>query len=182
VSWSSRSSFRSIEIVEGPALAPTVGLAVLAIFFQTMFAQYITFRGAVPSLVTIAVVLYAAKVGARRGAVFGIIAGVLEDSFAGSGYAWTVATTLMALAVGGISRTFFSDGVAMLGALVAIAVVFRDAIFWAEMSIAGYPRGFAVTHLHAALWQALITGACAIAYLLLRPRFITDRTTVERYP
>jgi rod shape-determining protein MreD len=182
VSWSSRSSFRSIEVVEGPALAPTVGLAVLAVFLQTTFAQLVAFRGAVPSLVTIAVVLYAAKVGARRGAVFGIIAGVLEDCFAGTGGAWTIATTLTALAVGGISRTFFSDGIAMLGALVAIAIMLRDAIFWSVMSMEGYPRGFAVAHLHAALWQALITGACAIVYLLLRPRFITDRTTVERYP
>ena len=87
-----------------------------------------------------------------------------------------------ALAVGEISRTFFSDGVAMLGALVAIAILFRDAIFWAVMSMEGYPRGFAVAHLHAALWQAGMTGACAVVYLLLRSRFITDRTTIERYP
>lgn len=182
MSWSSRSSFRSIEVVEGPALAPTVGLTILAVFAQTMFAQFVTFRGAMPSLVTIAVVLYAAKVGARRGAVFGIIAGVLEDSFAGTGAAWTIATTLTALAVGAISRTFFSDGIAMLGALVAIAIMLRDAVFWTVMSIADYPRGYAVAHLHAALWQAFITGACAIVYLLARPRFVTDRTTVERYP
>src|ERR1035438_8480395 len=94
VSWSSRSSFRSIEVVEGPALWPTIGLAVLAVFLQTMFAQFVTFRGGTPSLVTIAVVLYAAKVGARRGALFGIIAGVLEDCFAGTGGAWTGAATL----------------------------------------------------------------------------------------
>jgi hypothetical protein len=50
------------------------------------------------------------------------------------------------------------------------------------MSIEGYPRGFAVAHLHAALWQALITGGCAIVYLLVRARFVSDRTTVERYP
>ena len=169
-------------MVEGPALWPTVGLAVLAVFLQTMFAQFVNFRGGTPSLVTIAVVLYAAKVGARRGALFGIMAGVLEDSFAGTGGAWTIATTLTALAVGGISRTFFADGVAMLGALVAIAIMFRDAIFWIVRSTEGYPRGYAAAHLHAALWQALITGACAVVYLLLRPRFITDRTTVERNP
>jgi hypothetical protein len=69
-----------------------------------------------------------------------------------------------------------------LEALVAIAILFRDAIFWAVMSMEGYPRGFAVAHLHAALWQAGMTGACAVVYLLLRSRFITDRTTIERYP
>ncbi len=178
----SRSSFRSIEVVAGPALAPTIGLTVLAVFVQTMFAHFVAFHGAVPSLVTIAVVLYAAKVGARRGASLGLLAGVLEDSFAGSGGAWTVATTLMALAVGGISRTFFSDGFAMLGALVALAVLLRDAIFWIVMSLAGYPRGFAIVHLHAAVWQAAMTGVCALIYLIGRSRLLDDDTAVERYP
>jgi rod shape-determining protein MreD len=177
-----RNSFRSIEVVSGPALVPTIGFAVLAVFVQTMFAQFVTFHGAVPSFVTIAVVLYAAKVGARRGALFGIIAGVLEDSFAATGGAWTIATTATALAVGGISRTFFSDGFAMLGALVALAILFRDALFWGVMSFEGYPRGFAAMHLHAALWQAALTGLCAMLYLLVRTRFVLDRTTVERYP
>jgi len=182
VSSFSRSSFRSIEVVAGPALVPTIGLTVLAVFVQTVFAQFVTFHGAVPSLVTIAVVLYAAKAGARRGAILGIIAGLLEDSFAGSGAAWTIATTLTALTVGGISRTFFSDGFAMLGALVALAILLRDGIFWVVMSLEGYPRGFAVAHLHAALWQALMTGLCALFYLVMRSRFVTDRTAVERYP
>jgi rod shape-determining protein MreD len=182
VSWSSRNKFRSIEVVVGPALAPTIGLAVLAVFIQTMFAQFVTFHGTLPSLVTITVVLYAAKVGARRGAVLGIVAGVLEDSFAGTGGAWTIATTLMALAVGGISRTFFADGFGMLAVLVAIAVLLRDAIFWAVMSMQGYPRGLASAHLHAALWQAAMTAACTLLYLFLRDRIFTDRMTVERYP
>ena len=99
---------------------------LIALFVQTTFAQFMVFHGAVPSLVTIAVVLYAAKLGARRGALFGLIAGLLEDCFAGTAGAWTIATTVTALAVGGISRTFFSDGFAMLGALVAIAVLLRD--------------------------------------------------------
>ncbi len=177
----SRSNFRSVEVIAGPALLPSIGFAALAVFVQTMFAQFVTFHGAVPSLVTISVVLYAAKVGARRGAVFGIIAGLLEDSFAGTGGAWTIATSATALAVGGISRTFFSDGVAMLGALVALAVLLRDALFWGAMSIEGYPHGFAVAHAHAAGWQAAMTGVCALLYLMLRMRFVEDRMTVERY-
>jgi rod shape-determining protein MreD len=182
VSSYSRSSFRSVEVVAGPALLPAIGFALLAVFVQTMFAQFIVFHRAVPSLVTIAVVLYAAKVGARRGAVFGLIAGLLEDSFAGTGGAWTVATTITGLAVGGISRTFFSDGFAMLGALVALAVLLRDALFWGVMNIEGYPRGLAVAHSHAALWQAALTGGCSIVYLIVRARVVDDPTIVERYP
>ncbi len=181
MSWSSRSNFRSIEVVAGPALAPAIGLTVLAVFVQTVFAQFWTFRGAVPSFVTIAVVLYAAKAGARRGAMLGIIGGVLEDCFAGSGGAWTIATTVTALVVGGVSRTFFSDGFLMLGALVALAILLRDAIFWMIMSMTGYPRGFADAHLHAALWQALMTGLCALLYLVVRERVAGDHTAIERF-
>jgi rod shape-determining protein MreD len=182
VSSFSRSSFRSIEVVTGPALAPAIGFTILAVFVQTMFAPRLTFHGAVPSFATIAVVLYAAKVGARRGAVLGLVAGVLEDSFAGTGGAWTIAMTITALAVGGISRTFFSDGFAMLGALVALAILGRDALFWAVMRMEGYPPGFGVAHLHAALWQAGTTALCAMLYLVVRARFVNDRTAVERYP
>lgn len=177
----SRNKFRSVEIVTGPALVPTIGWTVLAVFVQTIFAQLVAFRGAVPSLAMIAVVLYALKAGARRGAVLGIIVGVLEDSFAGRGGAWTIATTLTALAAGAIARGFFSDGIPMLAAVVALAVLLRDGIFWTVMSIEGYPRGLATTHLHAALWQAALTGVCAIVYLIARARFIVDRTAVERF-
>jgi rod shape-determining protein MreD len=182
VSSFSPSRFRSIEVVTGPALVPTIGWTVLAVFLQTVFAQLLIVHGAVPSLVTIAVVLYAAKAGARRGAILGVIAGLLEDCFAGTAGDWTMATTLMALAVGGIARTFFSDGFAMLGALVALAILLRDGIFWIMMSLQGYPRGFAMSHLHAAIWQALLTGVAAVIYLAARSRFVADRTAVERYP
>jgi rod shape-determining protein MreD len=181
VSSFSRNRFRSVEIVSGPALLPTIGWTVLAVFVQTMFAQFLTYRGAVPSFVTIAVVLYALKAGARRGAVLGIIAGLLEDCFAGSGGAWTIATTLTALAAGAVSRGFFSDGFPMLGAIVALAIILRDTLFWSVMSIEGYPRGLATAHAHATLWQAAITGSCAIAYLIARARFVVDRTAVERF-
>ncbi len=147
-----------------------------------MFAQFFTFHGAVPSLVTIAVVLYALKAGARRGALLGIIAGLLEDCFAGTGGAWTIATTLTALAAGAVARGFFSDGFPMLGAIVALAIVLRDTIFWVVMSIDGYPRGYASAHVHTTLWQAALTGACTMLYLVIRARFVVDRTAVERFP
>ena len=86
-----------------------------------------------------------------------------------------------ALAVGGISRTFFSDDVAMLGALVAIAILSRCDL------LGRYEHGRLSARLRrrALACRALagrLTGACAVVYLLLRSRFITDRTTIERYP
>jgi len=182
VSSSYRSKYRSIEIVSGPSLGATIGWAVLAIFAQTTFAPYIAYRGTVPSLVTIAIVLYAVRVGARRAVILGIIAGALEDAISGTGGAWTIATTIVALAAGTVARGFFSDGFPILGALVAITVLAREAIFWFVMRLQGYPPGLGTAHFHAAVTQAIITGVIAILYLVGRSRLIVDRTNVERYP
>ncbi|GAC1403948.1 MAG: hypothetical protein NVSMB64_06420 [Candidatus Velthaea sp.] len=177
-----RNKFRSIEIVSGPGLVPTIGWMLLAVFAQTTLAPLITFRGAVPSFVTIAIVLYAIRVGARRGVVLGILAGILEDIFAGTGGAWTIASTAVALMVGMIARGFFSDGFPMLGALVALSVLMRDAIFWLVMRLQGYPNGLGTAHMHAAVWQGALTGVLTVLYLIGRSRLVVDRTNVERYP
>lgn len=177
-----RSKYRSVEIVSGPSLGPTIGWMVLALFAQVMFAPYLTIRGAVPSLITIPVVLFAVRGGARRGAILGILAGTLEDLYAGTPGGWTIATTLLALGIGRMGRGFFSDGFPMLGALVAFGVLARDLIFWTVMRLQGYPRGFGVAHLHAALYQAAFTGVITVIYLVVRSRVVVDRTNVERYP
>jgi rod shape-determining protein MreD len=182
VSSSFRSKYRSIEIVTGPALWPTIGWTMLGVFVQMLCAQWLTVRGAVPAFAMIAVVLYSVRVGARRGLPVGVIAGALEDVFAGTGGAWTIATTLVTLGCGVTGRGFFSDGFPMLGALVAIAVLVRDLIFWFVMRLEGYPPGLFIAHSHAALWQALITGCVTVVYLVSRSRFVADRTNVERYP
>ncbi len=177
----SQSNYRSVEIVTGPALLPTVGWTALAVFSQTVFAQLVTLHNTIPSLVTVAVVLYALKAGARRAALLGVIAGILEDCFAHSGGAWTIATTLTALGAGAVARGFFSDGIVTLSAVVGLAVVVRDALFWAVMSLEGYPPGLAVVHVHATLWQAALSALCALVYLVFRARFINDRTAIERF-
>jgi rod shape-determining protein MreD len=182
VSSYSRSRFRSIEVIAGPALLPTIGLVILAVFVQTVFAPLLTLRATVPSFVCIAVVLYAAKAEIRRGVLLAVIAGICEDCVAGTGGAWTIATTLTALAAGGVARAFFSEGFVALGALVAFGVLLRDAVFWISMSLQGYPRGFAFTHFHAALWQGAFSGLCAMLYLIARSRLVADRTAVERFP
>jgi rod shape-determining protein MreD len=181
VSLSFRAKYRSIEIVSGPSLLATIGWAVLAVFAQTLFANALAFRHTVPALAAITVVLYAVRAGARRGAILGVIAGALEDVLAGTGGAWTIATTLVAIAVGAAGRRFFSDGFPMLGALVALAVLARDLIFWLVMRLEGYPHGMGTAHLHAALWQAAITGVLTVLYLVARTRLVADRTNVERY-
>lgn len=181
VSWSFRSKFRSIEIVNGPAFWPTVGWVALAVFVQTVLAPSLTVRNAVPSFAVIAIVLYASRVGARRGAALGVIAGVLTDAVSGTGGGWTIADTAVGLIVGGASGRIFADSVLSSTLLVGAAVLVRDAVFWAVMTAEGFPRGYGTAHLHAALWQAALTAAYALAYVMLRNRVGGDSTRIERY-
>jgi len=67
-----------------------------------------------------------------------------------------------------------------LSAIVAGAVLVRDALFWFVMRIEGYPQGLAVAHAHAAVYQALATGVAAFVYLVIRTRFVVDATSVQR--
>jgi rod shape-determining protein MreD len=181
VSSSYRTSYRSVEIAVGPAYWPTLGWTALLALAQTVFAPLLTFRGAVPSLVTLAVVLYASRAGARRGAQLALPAGLLLDVFAGTGGGFTLATTLVAILVGGLSRRMFADGVFAPAFLCGVAILFRDLIFWSVMGLEGYPRGFAIPHLHEALWRALLTALVAFIWLVVRGRLVTDKTTIERY-
>jgi rod shape-determining protein MreD len=176
-----RSKFRSIEIVNGPSFWRSVGFVVLGLFIQTVFAPLLQVRNGIPSFVTIAVVLYALRVGARRGSVLGLIAGVLTDAVAGTGGAWTIAYTLLALMTGGVSRGFFADGAPLTGLFVGVAVIARSAIFWIVMSAEGYPRGYGAVHAHAALESGVLTTVYAVVYLLFRARFGGEQTRIERY-
>lgn len=178
----SRSSYRSVEIAVGPAYWPTLGWTALLAFAQTTIVPLLVFRNAVPSLVTIVVVFYAVRVGARRGAALAIPAGLLEDVFTGGAGGWTLATTLVALLVGGFSRRMFADGVVAPAVLCGLASLARDVIYWTLQRAEGYPSGYGVEHLHAALWRAALTALVALLWLALRSRFVHERTTVERYP
>jgi rod shape-determining protein MreD len=175
------SKYRSIEIVNGPGFWPSAGFVALAVFVQTAFAPLLVVRGGIPSFVTIAVVLYTLRAGARRGALLGLVAGVLTDAVAGTGGAWTLAYTLLALTCGAVAGRFFADGLVPRSLFVGAAVVVRGAIFWGIMSFEGYPRGFGTTHLHAALESGALTAVYAFAYLLFRARFGGEQTRIERY-
>ena len=170
-----------MEIAVGPAYWPAFGWTALLAFAQTVVVPLLAFRGAVPSLVTIAVVLYASRAGARRGALLALPAGLLEDIFAGTGGGWTISSTIVALLVGGFTRRMFVDGAFVPALLCGGAVLVRDVVFWSVMRIEGFPPGFATAHAHTSLWRALLTMLVAFACLVLRGRFFTDKTKIERY-
>jgi rod shape-determining protein MreD len=119
--------------------------------------------------------------GARRGALLGLVAGVLTDAVAGTGGAWTIAYTLLALVCGAVSRGFFADGAVMPSLFVGVAVIARSALFWVVMTAEGYPRGYGAVHLHAALESGALTAVYAFVYLLVRARFGGEPTRIERY-
>ena len=176
-----RSNYRSIEIVNGPSFWRSAGFVALAVFVQTAFAPFLIVRSGMPSFVTIAIVLYALRVGSRRGAALGLVAGVLTDAVAGTNGAWTIAYTLLALATGRVSRGFFADGAVLPSIAIGSAVILRSAIFWIVMSAEGYPRGYGAAHLHGALESGLLTAVYAFVYLIFRARFGGEQTRIERF-
>ena len=168
-------------MVVGPAYWPTLGWSALLVFVQSMFAPFVAFRGGVPSLAVIAVVLYANRVGARRGALLALPVGMLEDIFAGTGGGWTFATAVVGLCVGGLSRRVFADGAFVPAVICALAVLLRDLVFWIVMRLEGFPPGYALVHFHVALWNAALTGVIAFVWLVVRGRLVVDKTTIHRY-
>ncbi len=113
--------------------------------------------------------------------MLGLPAGLLLDIFAGTAGGWTIATTIIGLLVGGVSRRMFADGAFVPAVLCGLAVLARDLIFWTVMRAEGFPPGFATAHAHTALWRALLTAVVAFAWLVARGRMVTDKTTIERY-
>lgn len=168
------SSSRS-KVHEAPFSGPRWWVAALWLALALLaqisgIVHYVAIRGVVPSLVLVAVVWYAIRVDSRRAAVYGLIAGLLEDVFAtGTGGAWTVSTTLVAIVAGTLSRGFFADSIPLVTVLVALATLSRSLIFWIVMGFQGYPSGLGTIHLHQALIQSLYNAAVmALATLGVR--------------
>ena len=164
------------KIHEAPFSGPRWWVAAAwlagALLAQATLAHYIAIRGVVPSFVLVAVVWYAIRVDSRRAAVYGLAAGLFEDILAtGTGGAWTIATTLVAIVAGTLSRGFFADSIPLVTALIALATLVRNLLFWIVMGFEGYPSGLGVMHFHQALWQALLNAACMAIVMLLTRRF-----------
>jgi rod shape-determining protein MreD len=155
-----------------------VALVLLgAIVAQATLLHFVAIRGAIPSLVLVAVVWFAIRVDVRRAAIYGLFAGICEDVLAaGTGGAWTISTTITAMLASVLSRGFFADSIPIVAAATAIATLVRALIFWTVMSLEGYPGGLAGAHFHRALWQALLDVVVMVAAMLIVRRFETNRS------
>jgi rod shape-determining protein MreD len=155
-----------------PFVGPPWWLATLwllaALLFQLVAARWFTLRDAIPSAVLVAVVYYAIRVDTRRAAIYGLAAGLCDDLLStGTGGAWTIATTLVAIFAGMLSRNFFADSLLLAASMAAVATVLRNTIFWIVRSAEGYPSGMAGLHFHQMLWQALLNAALIAIVIFL---------------
>lgn len=148
----------------------------IAVVAQATVLHFVAIRGATPSLVLVAVVWFAIRVDVRRAAIYGLFAGICEDVLAaGTGGAWTIATTVTAMLTSVSSRGFFADSIPLVSAVTGIATLVRALLFWTVMSLEGYPAGFAGVHFHQALWQALLDVVVMIVAMLIVRRVDVGR-------
>jgi rod shape-determining protein MreD len=166
-----RSNDREIAAVSAPSIAFAIAALLAAAVLQATLLHIIAIRNAAPSFVLIVVVLYAMRVGTKRGLLIGALGGLFEDALTGgTGGSWTVSTAMVALVAGGMSRFFFSDAPQALIIAVALGSLLRSAFFWTIMGLGGYPSGLGTTHLHGAILEALYTTLVATPVILFLGR------------
>lgn len=163
-----------------PHVAPFVGppwyvaaaWLVAAVAAQATVVHYLAVRNVVPSVVLVVVVWYSIRVNARRAALYGLVAGLLEDTLsAGTGAAWMIATCLSATVASRLSRRFFADSIPLVILIVVLATLVRALVFWIAMAALGYPPGLATLHFHEALLQSALNAVIIVPAMLVARRF-----------
>ena len=143
-------------------------------FLQTTVVHFIAFRGAVPSLIFLAVATYALRAGPAGALLIGGAGGLIEDALAGNtGAAWTISTALAAVFVSTSARVLFTDSPSIFAVLVAVVAMLREAVFWATLSLEGYQVGLGTHFVKIAVASALYTSLIALLVIWARWRFAT---------
>ncbi|MGH7714372.1 MAG: hypothetical protein ACREML_00085, partial [Vulcanimicrobiaceae bacterium] len=94
--------------------------------------HFIAIRSAVPSLIFLVVATYALRAGTAGAILLGAAGGLIDDALAGNtGAAWTIATTIAALAISGAARLTFADSPSIFAALLVAAALLREGLYWA---------------------------------------------------
>jgi rod shape-determining protein MreD len=173
------SSFRSKPHVApfvGPAWYVAAAWLAAAILAQSTIVHYFAIHNVVPSFVLAVVVWYAIRVDARRAAIYGLVAGLCEDALsAGSGAAWTIATSLSALLASVLSRGFFADSIPLVIAITIVATLVRALLFWVVAALGGYPSGLGGMHLHEAVVASVLNAIVMVAAMVVARHFDPER-------
>jgi rod shape-determining protein MreD len=137
--------------------------------------HYVRIRNVEPNLVLVGVVWYAIRVDAWRAAAFGLVGGFAEDLLAyGTGGAWTVSMTAVALLASTITRGFFADSIPLVATITLAATVVQRLIFWVTMGFEGYPSGLGMMHFHDALFEALLNALMMMVVMIVNRRIDTN--------
>jgi rod shape-determining protein MreD len=171
---SSSRTKRHVAPFVGPSWHIAAVWLLIALIAQVTIVHYVAIRDVVPSCVLVVVVWYSVRAGVRRAAIFGLIAGLCEDALAAqTGGAWTISTTLTAVATSLLARGFFADSIPLVGLVTGVATLLRALFFWTTMALEGYPPGLGAMHLREALFQAALNVIVMIVAMLAVRRFDT---------
>jgi rod shape-determining protein MreD len=168
------SSYRSRVQFER-RVAPTwyicAGWLLLAVLAQVCVMHLLRIRNVEPSLILVAVIWYSIRVEAWRAATYGLAAGVAEDLLTyGTGGAWTIATTSVALLASFMTRGFFADSIPLVATITLVATVAQRLIFWVAMGFEGYPSGLGMMHFHEALIEAALNAVVMTIVMIVNRR------------
>jgi|SRR5579872_2066423 len=152
--------------VDRPARWPSLALAAaVALVLGSTWLHALRFRGGSIDLLVVFVAWYAATAGVSRGLIYGALCGLAEDALAvrtGAAHAFALGVTG---AVCGLGTWFvLPDSAFAIAGIVAAGTVINAAVFWATMSLGGYPDGLGALHFHRAVWSALLD---ALAFFVL---------------
>jgi len=161
-----------IDRIIAPAWYVSAAWLLLALFAQVTIVHWLDIRNVEPSLVLVAVVWYAIRVEPWRAGAYGLAAGIGEDLLAyGTGGAWTISTTVVAIVASTISRGFFADSIPLVATITFVATLVRQLIFWVAMGFEGYPSGLGMMHFHEALLGAVLNAVVMMVVMLVSRRF-----------
>ncbi|MDP9019167.1 MAG: rod shape-determining protein MreD [Candidatus Eremiobacteraeota bacterium] len=152
----------------GPSWQRAAIYLAIALLVQNTVLHFFSWRDATISPVLVVVVWYAMRTDVRRGAILGLAAGFVEDMLgAGTGGAWTIATTLTAIIASVVSRGFFEDSIPLVGGVVIFCTLVRNLIFWLVMQAQGFPPGLGWMHFHRSLWQAALNALFVVVAMVI---------------
>lgn len=141
-----------------------------ALLLQSTVAPLLGFRGGVVSIVALVTMWFALRSRPASALAFGAFIGAGDDALGTTGAAWTIATALVAWTLSRVRGHVPVDRPALVLVAIASATLARSMLALATLALEGRPLAGIATHLHAALWQGLLTALAGTALLLAVPR------------
>jgi len=142
-------------------------LPFLSIFLQSTIFHHFSIKGSIPDLVLIFVVFFALFSGARRGTVYGLLCGLLEDLYMGHFIGMNMlAKGLTGYILGKAQGTVFKENL-WVGILSVAAGTIINSLTMAFLLLAngsGMEWEVAFTTLYQCLYNLLLAGPIYLWY------------------